>query len=216
MYPLVTIVTRTNNRPNGFKRLVNSIKKQSYPNIRHFVILDDNDSIDYVMPWRLDGDDVELYLLDKDEILSRDFGPNPNTGPKFPYNLVINEVYPDITEGYFYGIDDDDYLLSDTIIEEMVEAADEDTLLLGRFQLANGKVIPAQKDFGKQPKIGCIGGSCMFFHSKWLDYAKFDGWKCSDFRVIDRLYKTVPKTVFFDKVIMKCGNNGGQGKRSDV
>ena len=68
MYPLVTIVTRTNNRPNGFKRLVNSIKKQSYPNIRHFVILDDNDSIDYVMPWRLDGDDVELYLLDKDEI----------------------------------------------------------------------------------------------------------------------------------------------------
>jgi len=209
----VTIVTRTANRPKGFKKLRDSIESQTYPNIHHIVIIDDVATFDYLAPYQYD---IDVLFVDKDEILTKPRGINPNTGPYFPYNLYINEAYPHIGEGFFYGIDDDDYLIDKDVIKDLVEACDEDTLVLGRFQLANETIIPLDKHFGKKPEICRIGGSCMFFHSKWLHFAKFDCWKCSDFRVINRLYHQIPKINYLDRVLMRCGNNGGLGKKRDI
>jgi len=209
----VTIVTRTANRPKGFKKLRESIEAQTYSNIHHIVIIDDINTLDYLDQYR---DKIDLLIVDKEEILSEPRGINPNTGPYFPYNLYINKAYPHIKEGFFYGIDDDDYLLDDNVISDLVEAGGEDILVLGRFQLNNGTIIPLDKHFGKKPQICRIGGSCMFFHSKWLHFAKFDCYKCSDFRVINRLFHQVPEVKYLDRVLMRCGNNGGLGKKKDI
>ena len=212
MHPLVNIVTRTANRPKGFARLRASIEAQDYKNIRHIVIYDHNSALEYLQ----EDAGYEIRKVDKDSVLKRDRGVNPNTGDYFPYNLYINDAYELIHEGYFYGIDDDDELLDESVISDLVKVADEDKLILGRFKLDNGLVIPNDSDFGKAPKICRIGGSCMFFHIKYKDFAQFDCYKCSDFRVINRLYYSVPETVFLDRVLMKCNNNGGRGKKEDI
>jgi glycosyltransferase involved in cell wall biosynthesis len=210
--PLINIVTRTANRPKGFARLRKSIEAQTYNNIRHIVVYDDDSALEYLQ----EGQGYELHKIDKEEVLARDRGVNPNTGGYFPYNYYINDAYKLIKEGYFYGIDDDDELLDANVIEDLADVAEEDRLVLAKFQFDNGMVIPLDGDFGKAPKICRIGGSCMFFHIKWVDFAQFDCWKCSDFRVINRLYHSVPKTLFMDRVLMKCNNNGGKGEKIDI
>lgn len=217
--PLVNIFTRTSGRPNGFRKCYESVKAQDYPNIRHIVSYDDEETLEYLKEY----DDLVLLPIDKIEMALRDLDPDPMTGDFFPYNWYINESYAEMTEGYFYGIDDDDTMASNDVISKLVEAADsdpnvkpEDVLVLGRFALSSGQVIPSDKMYGKPPTICNIGGSCMFFHVKWFKYAQWDCWKCSDFRVIQRLYNNVPKVKYLDKILIRCGNRGGLGKKQDV
>lgn len=217
--PLVNIFTRTSGRPNGFRKCYESVKAQDYPNIRHIVSYDDEETLEYLKEY----DDIVLLPIDKVEMALRDLDPDPMTGDFFVYNWYINEAYKLMDEGYFFGVDDDDMMASDDVISSLVAKADsdlvvqpEDVLVLGRFELENGMVIPNDKMYGKPPKICNIGGSCMFFHVKWFKYAQWDCWKCSDFRVINRLYQNVIETKFIDKVLVRCGNNGGLGKKKDV
>ena len=39
--PLITIVTVTKNRPNLLKRAIETVKQQTYSNIKHLIIIDE-------------------------------------------------------------------------------------------------------------------------------------------------------------------------------
>ena len=39
--PLITVITVTKNRPNLLKRAIETVKKQTYPNIKHLIIIDE-------------------------------------------------------------------------------------------------------------------------------------------------------------------------------
>ena len=39
--PLITVITITKNRPNLLERAINTVKTQTYPNIKHFIVIDD-------------------------------------------------------------------------------------------------------------------------------------------------------------------------------
>jgi hypothetical protein len=80
--PLINILTRTSNRPNGFKRCRESIENQTYKNIRHIVSIDNLNDEEYVK-----SHNVDYFFMDKEAISKENDIPDPKTGTRFIYNL---------------------------------------------------------------------------------------------------------------------------------
>ena len=55
----LNILTRTSNRPNGFKRCYNSIKNQTYKKINHIVSCDNEKDLNYLNNY----DDIEVIKI---------------------------------------------------------------------------------------------------------------------------------------------------------
>lgn len=213
--PHIVIITRTHNRPNGYIRNVFSVKNQSYKNITHFTICDNtNDILNYVSKIS----PIETIIsVNNDECMKLYGGnTNPNTGKLTSHNLYFNYFQDNYLPSncYIIYMDDDDFLHNTSTVQELVDMInqnDEDTLYLFKMNLM-GNIIPEIVDDENKPKLGTIGGSCIMFHSKWRDVARWDMWKCGDFRVIDKLFKIIPKYKFIDKVVVVsplAGNGNG-------
>lgn len=199
MEPLINIITRTSNRPNGFKRCVESIKNQTYKNINHIIITDDINSLGYI---KKNGYENPI-LVNREELIKNDTSPKFNTGGYSPHNLYFNEV--EINNGWIIYLDDDDLFNRLDAVEIIVNAIkenDEDTLIYWKMVYSNGRSLPKIIDKSHKPFIGGIGGSCMCFHNKYKKLAIWDSWKCSDFRVINRLHHGIPKFVFISKKLI--------------
>lgn len=214
--PLVNIITRTSNRPNGFEKCYNSVKNQTYPNIRHIVSYDDEK--DYELYLHKYQNDIDIIFINKNHILQLQDIPNPRTGPKFIYNLYFNELFEEVKDGWILILDDDDSLASNTVIEEAINSATYTTdMLIWQMQYPNGMKLPTTMDFNKQPQLGRIGSPCIFVHSSIAKQIKWDGWKCGDFRYIHKVWKATERKIWFKKPMILLGSQGGGlGRRMDL
>jgi glycosyltransferase involved in cell wall biosynthesis len=210
---LVTIITRTNNRPKGFKRVRESIKGQTYPNIKHLVIYDDKRSFKYLKKHR--GEDCQTVYIDPERALNEPITDNPNTGKYFPYNLYFNYAHELIEGGFIYYLDDDDELAAPDTIEQLVRVSTNKNVTIGRMDFG-GRLVPNDYNFGNDVRLFDIGGSCIFFHSDLIEFATWDCWKCSDFRVSERLANESGGVIWYDHTIMKCNIVGGNGNKNDI
>lgn len=212
--PLINIITRTSNRPNGFRINVESVRSQTYKNVRHFVCTDDKNSVPYIVANGI----LQCYLIDKEAVIRKDTSVDPNTGPYFPYNLYFNEVTKFITEGWILYLDDDDRFVDETCLEQiadLIQQTDEDTLIYWRMVYSTGNYLPLDMSDGKAPTLGGIGGSCFIFHSKYKDRAIWDGWKCADYRLITKLHNLIPKKKWYPKNLIYVPS-AGEGRKIDL
>ncbi len=209
------ILTRTSNRPNGFDRCYNSIKNQTYKNINHIVSYDDDKDLYY-----LDNYDVSKIKINREEIIKNDTSIDPKN-PNFwfsPHNLYLNVLLEHVSDGWIIFLDDDDMLLSDTVIEEINNfLVDEDTMLIWQMRYPNGMILPNNSDYKlKKIRLGGIGGSCFTFHSKWKNTSEWDAYKCSDYRFLEKIYEKIPNKIWLEKPVIQLNNNGGHGKKVDI
>lgn len=211
MLPLINIITRTSNRPNSFKRNLNSISSQNYGNINHIICTDDEKSLDYIKDYGVQN----YHLLDKDKIVIDDIRRGEKSGLSksvsgqklayAPYNLYFNEVHKLITSGWIIYLDDDDVFYSSDSVSKIVEVInqnDNDTMIIWKMIYSDLTELPVEISERNPPRFNQIGGSCFTFHSKYLDFATWDSWKGSDFRVINRLYKSIPNIVWYPEKIV--------------
>lgn len=213
MDPLINILTRTSGRPNSFKRCVESVLNQDYHNIKHIIITDDESNFEYIHKFYNDG----VYLVDRDELISNDNSIDPKTGQYSPHNLYFNDLKGDIKDGWVMYLDDDDYLLDGAIDEivKNIKSVDEDTILYWKMLYSNGKSIPKIINDNKPPIRGQIGSPCFTYNSKYHKTVNWDGWKCSDFRVVKKLHNLIPKYKWVDKNLVMIPI-AGFGNRKDV
>lgn len=212
--PLINIITRTSNRPNGFKINVENIKNQTYDNINHIIITDDNNSEKYIKENGVD----KYIIVDREKIIKNDKSVNPNTGRYSPHNLYFNEVLGYLKEGWVLYLDDDDRFTGNDVVENIVNEinkVDEDTLIYWRMVYSNGRYLPLDMSKGKNPLLGGIGGSCFTFNVKYKDLAIWDGWKCSDYRVISKLHNNIPKKHWVPKNFIFVPS-AGLGNKIDI
>lgn len=215
MRPTINILTRTSNRPNGFKVCANSIKNQSYDNILHLVSYDNSKDLEYINEFN-----VKKVKIDRENIISNDTSVNPNN-PNFwfsPHNLYCNELLENVEDGWIMFLDDDDMLISDTVIEEIYKnIIDEDTILIWQMRYPNGSVLPNSIDFKyKKIRLGGIGSPCFLFHSKWKKLSVWDAYKCGDYRFLEKLYSKIPNKKWIEKPFIQLNNSGGHGKKIDI
>ena len=212
--PVINILTRTSNRPTGFDVNVKSISGQTYDNINHIVAYDNDADLEYINKY----DGLKFVKIDREKLIEEDTSVDPRTGKYSPHNLYFNEMIKHVEEGWVIYLDDDDRFMHNRVIEQIVKEinkCDEDTLLVWRFKLGHSLILPTEFDDDNPPRIGRIGGSCMGFHTKYNHLAEWDAWKCSDFRVIDRLYKGIPKHKFIKKLYVYAPIPGS-GDKKDI
>lgn len=209
--PLINIVTRTSNRPNGFKRCRESIVNQTYKNIRHIVSIDN-----LVDEYYVKDSGADYYFVDKSLVEKMPDIPDPKTGKRFIYNLYFNILFQKINDGWVLIIDDDDYLSSDTIIEELVKNISNNTdMIIFQMQYENGSLLPTIQEIGQVPRLGRIGSPCILVHSGIAKSIKWDGWKCGDFRYIAQCWKKTGNKIGFKKPVVRIGGQGF-GMRIDL
>ncbi len=71
----INILTRTSNRPHGMRHCYDSVKQQTYKNIRHIVAYDTPSDLDYLQKL-----DVDLIKVDKVTIYDVKKGRRAFTG----------------------------------------------------------------------------------------------------------------------------------------
>lgn len=213
--PLINILTRTSNRPKGFKMCRESIENQTYKNIRHIVSYDDDKDLSY-----LEGfsgmDIIKVYPIQEKPT---DAGERSNF--KFaPYNLYCNTLMEEVEEGWIIFLDDDDRLINDHAIEEIVNELNQvskNTLLIWKMRYPDGKLLPPEDHMDRGIiKMGHIGAPCFTFHSKHKGKAFWDCWKTGDFFFLRQLFQQMKHKKWIKKPYIQLNNSGNFGQREDI
>lgn len=182
--PLINILIRTSNRPRHFKRAYDSIKMQTYKNIK--LIVSKDRPVDY-LPEEANAIDV-----------------TPNKNHSFYWNLYCNELKKEVTEGWFFFLDDDDFLISNNALEKITDhLADPEIAIICQFQRWGTKK-PSDQEIREQKIIrGRIGMPCIFLHHSKKHLANFDGKPAADFRFIESIARALP-VKFVPLVVVKA------------
>ncbi len=191
--PLINILIRTSHRPDLFKRAIRSVQTQTYRNVNVIIGCDTEESWDY----------TRGYIAYR---MHRDLTANHY------WNLYCNQLKSLVKEGWFFYLDDDDYLVNSNALTNIAEHLinpDEGVICQ---MLRNGKPKP-RKELMEQKKIECgrIGAPCLFLHSSKKDIANWDGFKAGDYRWIKNVSLRLPMK-FIQTVVVQTGNNGLHGK----
>ena len=219
--PLINIITRTRNRPNYFKRCVESLNLQTYNNIHHIVTYQVEEDLEYINNFGFNNTTpVKVPNIIKDESLF-----NMIEGHKVyhaPYNSFFNEAHKYIKEGWVMYLDDDDMLTFANTIEKLVEEInnyDMDTKHLWRVQFPT-YLIPHDKEFneyknGSPLKCCQISAIGLMYHSNHLDKINFHEWSLGDYFAFKGLDEKLPKRNMINHPLTRLQTQPGFGKRQD-
>ena len=202
---VVNILTRTSGRPKAFSRCVASVNSQKYNGIiKHIILADDDASFKYASKLCFNVIQVEK------EVRNVDYGI-----AHAPYNLYMNNLLDEVSEGFIIFLDDDDIFSSPDSISTIMSSADKDKLLVWRVKFPYG-IIPQDWAFQAPMLIPSQITSCAFmFHSdhKWA--AKWDEVKEADYRCAQRLSRLLGEVTKLDKVLTEAPTVGlGKGEDS--
>ncbi|MBX2826558.1 MAG: glycosyltransferase family 2 protein [Flavobacteriaceae bacterium] len=213
--PVINILTRTSNRPNGFRICRASIENQTYENIRHIVSYDDDNDLEYVKEFP-DIDTVKVHPI----------AEAPNDGSersKFqfaPYNLYCNTLMDEVKEGWILFLDDDDRLIDEHAIANIVAHINQvktNTILVWQMRYPDGKLLPPADHLDREfIKMNHIGAPCFTFHSKYKSAAQWDCWKAGDFFFLKKLFEKIKKKKWIKQAFIQLNNTGNFGKREDI
>jgi glycosyltransferase involved in cell wall biosynthesis len=207
--PTINILIRTSNRPLFFNQCIQSIKNQTYGKINYLISVDNWADEKYVKPEKYHY----MEKLPKEEKWSIFDGIKVGHAP---YNLYLNKLMSHVSEGWIMYLDDDDMLSDPNSISQIVKhIRTEDDLILWRVGFPKGAVVPNHQNFGHVPKCFNISTIGFLFHLKYVPFAKWDEYGCSDYRVAARLYKVIPNKVWINKVFTKLQREDNWGGRGD-
>lgn len=151
--PLINILIRTSNRRGGFLRCLDSVVRQSYPNIRIIIGYDNDKALDYI------PNGLEAVFVSADR------------GLPFFYDCYINQLKELVLEGYFFCLDDDDILRSNILGELPLTGPG---LIV---QLQRGDyIVPKGLNF----KTHHIGMPCLILHHSLKNIANVGGYGAGD------------------------------------
>tara|TARA_R110000772_G_scaffold167316_8_gene278951 strand:+ start:1990 stop:2646 length:657 start_codon:yes stop_codon:yes gene_type:complete len=212
--PLINILTRTSNRPNGFRNNRYSITKQTYKNIKHIVCYDDGKTKDYL----LDYDDITMVSINRELLIAQDKSKIPGIQWRLPHNLYFNELHKEVEEGWVLFLDDDDSYRDETVIQTIVDnLPNEDDILIWQMIMPNGSFVPDSTTMNAKriPIISNIGTPCFAVHSKHLHKVYWDGWRAADFRFFDRVCNVTNNVKFLTEGLVII-NQVGLGNKKDI
>lgn len=188
---LINILTRTSNRPEEFIRCVESVRSQTYKNIRHIVCADNNESFEY----------ASKLVKDLIRVQKRDTIPSYKNYE--PYNLYINDLLKEVKDGYIMFLDDDDYFYSPHSIEKIVPHLRKDEVLCWFIKIGE-EIIPNKQALMAPVLIPTQIGNCSFmFHYRHRGAAKWDAVRGADYRCVQRL-SWLLKHTWLEEVLAIC------------
>ena len=216
---LINIITRTSGRPKYFAEHWESVKNQTYPNIRHVIGSDNAENLSYLKEVKGDLEDVySCQKMRKTEAVKPWHGVNLYHAP---YNLYFNGLYPLVEDGWIMHLDDDDILASPEAIEQLAkELTDPDEIVLFQGKFVSGikpstKIGESSVQAGVSPGYGQIGGRCFAFHSSKAWDVQWDQWSAGDLRVLQQLFFLCDKKKFVPLLVTDTIDGHHNGNLKD-
>jgi GT2 family glycosyltransferase len=187
MNPKITLIIRTSSRPELFKRCLDSIRTQTYP-AEVLVGYDNPDVFSYV------PSDVRAYAVKVTQ---------EERKLEYFYDLYCNSLMQLIGDGWFCFVDDDDYLHSPTVLEDIAPfLSDPDRPVICQFLRYNNTKPNKHEIAVECIKEGKIGLPCLFLHAKHKNLARLDGKKAGDYRFIKAISEQL-KCRYVEKVVVE-------------
>jgi len=112
-----------------------------------------------------------------------------------------------VESGWFFFLDDDDILASNTVLEELADHLKQPDAIICQM-LRNG--VPKPRDNYINNRIiaeGKIGLPCLVLHSKYKALSGLDGYKAGDYRYIKEVTDQV-LTKFITLPLVDAGARG--------
>ncbi|MDD3875444.1 MAG: glycosyltransferase family A protein [Bacteroidales bacterium] len=200
---MLTIITRTSNRPKYFEQNRKSILEQTYPNITHLVGVDDVNSVTYV---REHG--VEPIILNREKLINQ-YGQGTAV-----HNLYFNELMQHVKTPLVMILDDDDCLSNSASIEKVMNYQfNERTLVVFQMEFINNTILPPKEILTQKPQQGLIGSPCVIAPTYLAKNIIWDANAAGDYRYIEQLYEKASMRLFIPETIVKVGQIGGGNKK---
>jgi len=213
--PLINILIRTTTgREQEFKRCISSIRAQMYSPLR-LIICTDSPTVSPYITQSLNGFRETTILYIK------------NSGVPYHWNFYCNNLKDKVNHGWFFYLDDDDYLVSENCLSNIAKHLfNPSEGVICQFNRGRrAKPDPHEGDVGINihlPSInwyinkdtitrGKIGGSCIFLHHTKKDIANWDGQRAADYRFIKSVADKIP-LKFVPVIVVQAGNKGRHGK----
>lgn len=178
--PLINILIRTSKRPAEFKRCLNSIVKQSYPNIRIIIGYDNEAALKYIPKG------LETVFVTGDRNLP------------YWYDTYCNQLKSLVNDGYFFFLDDDD-ILNPNVLKDIPL---NNQAIIVQLQRVNN-VVPKDLNFRR----GTIGMPCLILHYSLKAIADIHGSGTGDYFWIKEVISKV-EPVFVPIVVVYSFGRG--------
>ncbi len=200
---VIHVLTRTSGRPNAFSYCKASVDAQRVSLVEmgwalnHIVHCDRQRDLNYACG------DLTMFC-------PPDSHGNGSCSP----NLYLNRMHARVDRGWIMYLDDDDmFTKDDALARAMFHVEHKDQLILWRSKIGT-RILPEPRFWGKKPKRCHIGSFQFAFHSSHMPLAVWDENSCSDFRVVDRLYRQ-SRPVWVDELLTRTQGRPGHRKRID-
>lgn len=167
MLPLINIMIRTSNRPISFKRLLGTIKDQTCSNYKLVISVDNDKTAEYV---KENGFNDYLYMNKNDESMKT-------------ADLYFNYLIASVEEGFVWGVDDDDFLPNNKVIETINKNIKEGMINIFRMKCIRKGILPKEHIV----KRGHIGTPCFIIPVEMAKKVKWKAPYASDFTYIKEL-----------------------------
>jgi hypothetical protein len=124
------------------------------------------------------------------------------------YDRYCNDLKEQVTDGWFFFLDDDDTLISPTILQQLADHLNGPHEAIICQMLRNGVPKPAENYIRKKViREGKIGLPCLVLHSKHKEVGALDGEKSGDYRYI-RYVTSLVHTKFITLPVVNAGTRG--------
>src|SRR4030042_2075918 len=189
----VYILIRTSRRPEFFRRMMDTVRGQSYKSIVSVVYTDDPRD-DYVTGDIIIQGPIHDYTLGD-----------------ATYNLYCNDLLKQVPsdDGWVYFLDDDDELYDEFAIEKMVNASLKDYVNVFKVVRNRGKIVPERWENQRSFQT-----ECFMIHASHRNKAKWWPHKGGDHNYSKQLTKIMP-IKWNDFLVCKIQEGKGYGHKQD-
>jgi hypothetical protein len=178
---LINILIRTNNRPELFKKCIDSILEQQYTNYRVYVCVQTDSDNEY----------ANSISSNKITIIK---GRKTSNKPYF-FNDFSNQLLQYVTDGWVMFLDDDDKLSHSNALLAVNDVIDEDNIVFWKYRRPDALILP---DISGKLIRASITSCGYCFHNKYIQDNKWAVKRQGDFDFISKLYNKIPKKIAID------------------
>lgn len=189
----IYVLIRTCNRPKLFKRCYQSVL-DSTVKLTPIVVYDSEEKPNYV------PNDVISFAANKVQRIG------------CFYNLFCNDLLEKVSEmeqGYFFFLDDDDYIYHTSAVSRMIQHLEEDKAVVCQF--LRGHRLKPNNTLMRRKQIvsGMVGLPCIFLHTKHALLSKFNGNGNADYEYIKDVCSKIPTKFVTQAVVMSPTRSHG-------
>ena len=181
---VINILIRTSNRPNFFKKCIESVLMQNYKNYKVHVCYDKINSYQYLTKYN----NIQYFYINID---------NPN---KYKFNLYCNHLLERVKNEYVIFLDDDTVFTHNMCLKILNDKLNKNDLIIWKY-LRSDKLIfpknncPNKGDIDTSSFMGHVG---IYKNCKWWDK------KNGDLNFIQQvIIKNKPNIIHLDNILTK-------------